>query len=214
MKVGDSVSASSSTKVVTVIGANGYTVTTSVPLGRIDIVKVGQTATVTTPSAKATLEGKVTSIGVLDVSTTSEPAYQVEIALGASDQPIYNGASAQVQISVAGASQVLTVPTSAVHVESGAASVEVLQNGKPVTVSVKRGAVGTDRTEITSGLTLGEQVVLADLQATIQSSSSSNRGLSSLGGNQTGFGGQFPGGFNGGGFAGGGFAVPGNGGKG
>jgi multidrug efflux pump subunit AcrA (membrane-fusion protein) len=183
LAVGDSVSASSTTAVITVLGPDGYTVTTSVPLTKIDIVTVGQTAQITTPSTDAKLTGTVSSIGVLDTSTTADPAYTVELALDATDAKLYDGASAQVHLSVAGADQVLTVPTSAVHVDGATATVQVLKDGTPTDVTVTRGAVGAERTEITDGLSAGDEVVLADLDQAIESSTSStSTGLSGLGG--------------------------------
>jgi HlyD family secretion protein len=182
---GDAVTASSTTAVVTVLGPDGYTVTTSVPLTSIDIVSVGQTAQVTTPSTDAALTGTVASIGVLDTSTTADPAYTVELAVDPTDETLYDGASAQVRITVAGADEVLTVPTSAVHVDGTTATVQVLQDGTPTEVTVTRGAVGTERTEITDGLAVGDEVVLADLAEPIASSTSTTTGLSGLGGDQT-----------------------------
>lgn len=185
---GDSVEASSTTAVVTVIGTNGYTVTTTVPLNKIDIVQLGQSATLTTPSTDASLTGTVSSIGILDASQTSEPAYTVVLAVDPTDVQLYDGASATVRIQVAGADQVLTVPTSAVHVDGTATTVQVLKNGTPTDVTVTVGAVGAERTEITDGLSLGQEVVLADLDQAIDTgtSSSSNGGLSGLGGDDQG----------------------------
>ncbi|WP_456844428.1 HlyD family efflux transporter periplasmic adaptor subunit [Cellulomonas sp. P5_C6] len=186
LAAGDSVSASSTTAVITVLGPDGYTVTTSVPLTKIDIVTVGQTAQVTTPSTDTTLTGTVSSIGVLDTSTTADPAYTVELALDPTDATLYDGASAQVHLSVAGADGVLTVPTSAVHVDGATATVQVLKNGAPTDVTVTRGAVGAERTEITDGLSAGDEVVLADNdQAIVSSTSSTSSGLSGLGGDST-----------------------------
>jgi hypothetical protein len=77
---------------------------------------------------------------------------------------------------------VLTVPTSAVHVDGTDATVQVLKDGTPTSVTVERGAVGAERTEIVSGVALGDEVVLADTAQPIDSgSSSSSRGLSGLG---------------------------------
>jgi len=180
---GASVEASSSTAVVTVLGTDGHTVATTVPLTSIDIVEVGQEATVTTPTTDATLTAKVTSIGVLDQSETSEPSYAVELALDPTQETLYDGASAQVTITVAGGDEVLTVPTSAVHVDGTDATVQVLEDGTPTSVTVERGAVGAERTEILSGVALGDEVVLADTaQAIDTGSSSTSRGLSGLGG--------------------------------
>jgi HlyD family secretion protein len=183
LAVGDAVAASSTTAVVTIIGSNGYTVTTTVPLTKIDIVQVGQTAAITTPSTETQLTGTVASIGLFDASTTSEPAYTVVLALDAPDVQLYDGASATVRISVADGEEVLTVPTSAVHVSGTDATVQVLEDGTPTDVTVTVGAVGAERTEITDGLSVGQEVVLADLDQAIDTgTSSSDSGLSGLGG--------------------------------
>ncbi len=205
MSVGESVTASSSSAVITILGSDGYTVTTTVPLTKIDIVQVGQTAEITTPSTDSTLTGTVSSIGVLDASTTGEPAYTVVLALDPTDVQLYDGASATVRISVAGGAEVLTVPTSAVHVNGTTATVQVLKDGKPTDVTVTVGAVGAERTEITKGLSVGQEVVLADLDKAIDTgtSSSSSGGLSGLGSDtqrQGAFEGGPPAGFTGGDF--------------
>lgn len=184
---GDTVGASSSTAVVTVLAGDGHTVTTAVGLADIDLVAVGQTATVTTPSTDASLTGTVSSIGVLDVSTTSEPSYTVEIALDATQERLFDGASAQVVVQVAGVDDVLTVPTSAVRTADGATTVQVLDGDAPTTAEVEVGAVGAERTEILSGLSEGDEVVLADLDQPVEGASgSTSTGLSGLGDDQRG----------------------------
>lgn len=184
---GDTVGASSSTAVVTVLAGDGHTVTTTVGLADIDLVSVGQTASVTTPSTDARLTGTVSSIGVLDVSTTSEPSYTVEIALDATQERLFDGASAQVVVQVAGVDDVLTVPTSAVRTADGATTVQVLDGDAPSTAEVEVGAVGAERTEILSGLSEGDEVVLADLDQPVEGASgSTSTGLSGLGDDQRG----------------------------
>ena len=166
---------------------DGHTVTTTVGLADIDLVAVGQTATVTTPSTDASLTGTVSSIGVLDVSTTSEPSYTVEIALDATQERLFDGASAQVVVQVAGVDDVLTVPTSAVRTTDGATTVQVLDGDTPSAVEVEVGAVGAERTEILSGLSEGDEVVLADLDQPVEGASgSTSTGLSGLGDDQRG----------------------------
>ncbi|QHT56740.1 HlyD family efflux transporter periplasmic adaptor subunit [Cellulomonas sp. H30R-01] len=184
---GDPVGASSSTAVVTVLGGDGHTVTTTVGLADVDLVAVGQAATVTTPSTDVSLPGTVSSIGVLDVSSTSEPSYTVEIALDATQERLFDGASAQVVVQVAGVDDVLTVPTSAVRTADGATTVQVLDGDSPSTVDVVVGAVGAERTEIVSGLSEGDEVVLADLDQPVEGASgSTSTGLSGLGDDQRG----------------------------
>ena len=60
------------------------------------------------------------------------------------------------------------MPTSAVRTTDGVTTVTVLPNdGDPVDVEVEAGAVGAERTEILSGLSAGDVVVLADLAAPV-----------------------------------------------
>ncbi|MBD8057499.1 HlyD family efflux transporter periplasmic adaptor subunit [Cellulomonas sp. JH27-2] len=211
---GDSVQAGSTTAVITVVGGTGYTVSTTVPLGSIDVVKVGQSAAVTVRSTDEALTGTVSSMGVTNVSTSSStPSYAVDLEVD-TDTQLYDGSSAQVRIEVAGGAKVLTVPTSAVHMDGSQASVQVLSGDSVKSVDVTRGAVGSELTEITKGLTQGQKVVLADLKEPMESGDdSSSGGLSGLGGSsdQQRGAGSFQGGPPGGGnFGGGNFGGGGN----
>lgn len=200
--VGDS--ASAGTTAVTVLGEDGYLVTTTVALSDVDLVQVGQAATVTLQSTDAELGGTVTSVGVLDVSSSADPEYTVLVGLEEGDAPLYVGSSASVSIEVGVSEEVLTVPTSAVHRDGTAASVQVLRDGQPADVTVETGAVGSELTEVTSGLSDGDVVVLADLSQAIVSDTetSTSTGLSGLGGAGS------SGGFGSGGSSGG-FGPPG-----
>ncbi|MCL2091233.1 MAG: HlyD family efflux transporter periplasmic adaptor subunit [Micrococcales bacterium] len=171
LAVGDQVAAGSTTATITVLGTAGYQVSLPVGLGSVDVVQVGQSASVTVPSTDQTLDGTVTSIGVLNVSTDATPQYTVTVLLVATAAPLYDGSSAQVTITVAGASDVLTVPTSAVRVDGTTVTVDVLADGKVRTTTVVRGAVGAELTEIRDGLAAGDTVVLADRTQPLQDES-------------------------------------------
>lgn len=181
---GDEVEASSTSAVITVIGDDGYTVSTTVPLSQVDLVEVGQEAALSVRTSDEDLTGTVTGIGILNASTTSsDPTYTVDIAVDPEDVTLYNGSSAQVSIAVAASEQTLTVPSSAVHLDGSTATVQVLSGGTVESVEVERGAVGAELTEIVSGLSEGDQVVLADLsQSLVSDDSESGGGLSGLGG--------------------------------
>jgi HlyD family secretion protein len=181
---GDAVEASSTTAVITVLGEDGYTVSTTVSLSQVDLVEVGQSAQVRAGSTDEELTGTVTGIGLLNASTTSsDPSYSVDIALDPSDAALFDGSSAQVSIVVAASDATLTVPSSAVHLDGGTATVQVLRDGTVEEVEVERGAVGPERTEIADGLAEGDEVVLADLgQAMTTDDATSGTGLSGLGG--------------------------------
>lgn len=181
---GDTVSASSTTAVITVIGNDGYVVTTTVPLTAIDTVKVGQSAVITVASTSKALSGTVSSIGILNVSTSSDPSYTVVLAVATTTERLFNGSSAQVTVTTSQQAATLAVPSSAVHVAGSISTVRVLRAGKAVTVHVKTGAVGSELIEITSGLTKGDRVILANLSQKLasQEKSTTSSGLSSLGG--------------------------------
>jgi multidrug efflux pump subunit AcrA (membrane-fusion protein) len=163
LTAGGSVGASSSGSAITVIGAGQTEVNTTVPLTSIDSVKVGQQASVTVDGQSSPIAGTVTSIGLLSSTTGSTTTYPVTVLLAPTSVHLVDGAGAAVSISIANVSHVLTVPSSAVHVLGTAGTVTVLKNGKATLTRVTLGAIGVDRTQILSGLTAGQQVVLATL---------------------------------------------------
>ena len=106
---------------------------------------------------------------------------------------------------------VLTVPTSAVHNVGSRSFVNVLEGGKQVAHTVTTGATDPARTEITSGLNQGDQVVLANLNASLPSGNTTRPGGGGFGGFGGG-GGGFGGGGGARGFGGGGGGFGGGGG--
>jgi HlyD family secretion protein len=191
---GDSVSAGSSTAVISVIGDDGYLIESTVALAKVTKVEASQKATVTISSSGATYDAEVSAVGIVNVSETSSPAYAVTIAVDAGGDTLLNGAAATADIAVASGDSVLTVPLSAVHSSGGGGyTVDVLANGAVTTTPVEVGAIGSEAVEITSGLAAGDVLVLADLSEEIATSdsSTSSGGLTGLSG---GDGGDFTGG--------------------
>ena len=185
LAVGGTVTASSSSAVITVIGEDGFVVSTTVSLTDIAGVVVGQSAAVDVASVDDELSGMVSAIGILNVSSSSTPSYTVQIALESTDPALLNGGSAAVIVAVASLDEVLTVPTSAVHLADSIYTVDLLENGVSISTEVTVGAVGSALTEITSEITAGDTVILADLNAAIASSESETEtesGLAGLGG--------------------------------
>lgn len=164
---GDQVGAASDTAVVTVLGDGGHVVELTVGLAVVDTVEAGQPAEVTVASTDEVLAGTVGSVGVLDVSDSGDPEYTAVVTLDPTDAPLFDGAAAQVRITVGTGDATLTVPTSAVRTTGGLTTVAVLSDADAVEVEVEVGAVGAERTEILSGLSAGDVVVLADLAAPV-----------------------------------------------
>lgn len=165
MAVGDRVGAASSTATISVLGRHSYLVATSIPLTEIDLVTVRQTASVVVDGISAPLSGTVSEIGIIDDSSSGTPSYPVTIALDATTNTLFDGSGATLSIDVGSVPGVLTVPTSAVHTNGVQHTVSVLDGTVLKTVTVQIGLVGTDLTQIISGITAGTTVVIADVEA-------------------------------------------------
>jgi multidrug efflux pump subunit AcrA (membrane-fusion protein) len=185
---------------ITIVGDGAATVTVPVPLAKLPSIKVGQTATVTPPGL-GQLTGSVTQISMLPSSsssgsatgssTSSSVTYDVTVTLPSTPQTLATGTYATTSVTTAAASDVLTIPVSAVPgVTSGTARVGVLKDGAVTQTTVTVGAVGGGLAEIRSGLSEGEQVVIADVQAALPTNNSQNvRGVTGPGGGTARFSG-------------------------
>ncbi|WP_165037025.1 hypothetical protein [Candidatus Protofrankia californiensis] len=114
---------------------------------------------------------------------------------------LFAGSGAAVSIVVSSAANALAVPTSAVLRIGNRHVVSVLRDGKATSLPVEVGAVGATFTQVTSGLSEGDRVVLADLNAPLPTSNTTLRGLGGAG--RPGAG-PTGGGLGGGGLVGGG----------
>ena len=200
LSTGQTVSAGSTTDVVTVINAGSYQVTGSLTSMDAAEVKVGDEAIVSVNGTTGTLDGTVARVGPPTTSDTGT-TYPLIVALPAGSHGIAAGSAAQVAVVLDDVHETLAVPTSAVHtVGTNEAYVLLLRNGQAVRQTVKIGVVGDVYTQITSGVTKGDEIVLADLTTAVPSSSSTT--TSRFGGGLGGLTGS--GGLGGGGFAGGG----------
>jgi trimeric autotransporter adhesin len=180
--VGLSVGSAAGSNAVTIVGPGAHEVLTTVSLTDVGLVKTGETASVKVDGVGSPISGRVTTIGILNSTTGSTTTYPITVLLGASSAQLFDGAGAAVAITVGQVSNVLTVPSSAVHSVRTLHTVTVLSGGKTTTSRVGVGAVGVDRTEITSGLKAGQRVVLAQIDAPLPSSgTTTRRGLGGTG---------------------------------
>jgi len=174
IKPGDTVAADSSTATIEVIGAGPQVVTVAVDVTKVPSVKAGQRATVRPDGGTGTLPATVTSVGVAP-TTTGGTAYPVTLSFTGTPPDIRDGIGAAATITTAQAQNVLAVPTTAVTRTPAGDFVTVLADGKTRRTPVRAGAVGTDYTEITQGITTGAVVVLANLDEAVPSSSTTTR---------------------------------------
>ena len=88
-------------------------------------------------------------------------SYYVTVVLPKGDPRLKSGMTAQTEVLTKEIPGVLAVPSAAVHTQNGTSVVTVLDpNGTQRTVTVQTGATGDGKTQILSGLTEGQQVVL------------------------------------------------------
>lgn len=192
--------------------ANTSKMTMTVPFSESDVgkLKVGQAATVT-PDALSGVElgAHVTAISPTATTSSGVVSYDATLTLDQSDSSVKAGMSASAAV-IVGQAQGVTVPNAAVSGTGSLATVTVQSNGKRSQQQVVVGLRGNSRTQIVSGLTAGEQVVIVTtLPALGSTTTSTTTGSGTLGAT-----GARTGGFGGGGFAGAGGAGGAGGGRG
>jgi RND family efflux transporter MFP subunit len=154
---------------------------------QISRVKVGNTAKLTfdaLPNVTAT--GKVTFINPVGTSSSGVVNYTVRVTLENNDPAILLGATSTVVIDTGAASNLLTVPVSAVQSDDQGEYVMVVKNGVATRVDVVSGTVVGTTVVVTGNLTAGDVVQLVTSSSSSTSSSttgsSTTRGTTGSGG--------------------------------
>ncbi len=203
---GQSVTAGSSTAAIVVVNPGAMEVTTTVSDSNVAAVKVGAKVTVTPDGTDSPTAGTVVAVGLLPTVSTASTgtgsstgtgpgasggvAYPVTIGLNGGGGQLFAGSGAAVSIVVSSAVNALAVPTSAVRTIGNRHTVSVLRDAKLVSLPVEVGAVGVSFTQVTSGLSESDQIVLADLHAPLPTSNTTLRGLGGVGATGGGFAGS------------------------
>ncbi len=184
---GDSVTAHSSTQDIVIIGTDSYEVTATLSSTQVASVKVGYPASVSVDGTTGTLLGSVTQVGPVQAASSGY-TYPIVVILPSSATGLFAGSTANVSILTKSATSVLAVPTSAVSTVGTRTFVETVNGGTVTRKAVKVGIVGGVHTQVRSGLSLGDTVVLANLSAPVPTSSSSSTSGFGGGGFSGGFG--------------------------
>lgn len=170
LTVGEAVAAGSASDAITVIDHGTFEAVGSLTSSQVPAVKVGDTVDVVVDGVTRPLHGTVTRVGPVDVSSSS---YPLVVALRPSAASLFDGSTAQINVVVRQAHNVLAVPTSSVHTDAiGHSYVMTLVDGQERRTSVAVGVVGAIYTQVTSGLRRGATVVLADMAEPVPTSSS------------------------------------------
>jgi multidrug efflux pump subunit AcrA (membrane-fusion protein) len=142
-----------------------------------DAVKVhaGQDVTTTfsaltgSSGSALTVTGTVESVAIDSTVSSNVVEYGVTVSLVNPPAALKVGQTSNVTVGIATKNNVLAVPSTAVTTVGTTSTVTVLSNGKQQRTPVTVGLVGDNATEITSGVTAGQQVVLPTTTTTTTS---------------------------------------------
>jgi multidrug efflux pump subunit AcrA (membrane-fusion protein) len=151
---------SSSSDEITVVSANDV-IDASVDASVVDRIKTGDQVTITTEGVNTPVSGTVASIGLTADTSSGVATFPVVIDVTGTPSGLYAGASATVSIIYNQLTNVLAVPAATISTGPGGQSVvQVMKNGHQVSTDVTTGLTAGGLTQITGGLTAGQQVVL------------------------------------------------------
>jgi len=165
-----------------------------VPFAEADAAKVtaNMPATVTFDAlSDVTAIGHVVSVASTATTVSNVVEYNTTVALDSGDSRVRTGMTATISVEAQRRDNVLAVPSTALHGSGANTTVTVLRNGVQTVVAVQTGLVGDTLTEITSGLSAGDQVVLPALRTGTTTATGTGGGIFG-GGGLTG-GGRGPG---------------------
>ena len=178
-----SVRAAANTPDIVIDGLGAFEVAASVSDAQVAQVHVGQPAVVTPAGQTQPLPGTVTAITPLATIVQGVPAFPVVITLTGSPPGLFAGADAEAAIVVQRVAHVLTVPASSVHGSGSRVTyVLVVKAGRAVKQTVKIGATDAVLAQVTSGLAVGDRVVLAQINKPLPAGATGLLGRRGLGG--------------------------------
>jgi multidrug efflux pump subunit AcrA (membrane-fusion protein) len=192
--------ASSAGTSVVIVGNGAVAVTLNVPLASMASIHVGQKANVSPQGSTGFVPAAVSSVSLLpstststsggsagrtttqgagtsqSATTSSSPVYPVVVLVPEGLPALASGSRADVSLLIGTAANVLTVPNSALTpLGNGQAMALTFKNGVTTRALVTTGYAGTLTTQIRSGLTAGQHVVLADLSTALPTNTTSSR---------------------------------------
>jgi len=185
--VGFTADSSSSGSSVTILGTGGQVVNINVPLSEIGQLKTGQPASVQADGVTAPVHGTVSYIGLLSSTSGSLTTFPVVIALNEGSPALHDGVGADVTVTTGSAANAVLVPNSAITTIGTRHVVTLVANGKSQVTVVTLGLAGTDVSQVTAGLKVGQAVELANPGTALPSSATSSSTITRF---PVGFGGE------------------------
>jgi macrolide-specific efflux system membrane fusion protein len=152
---------STATGAFTIVGTDGWEVTTTVDDGDVALVAAGDQVEMTSDDLDDTVYGTVREVGLVSTSTSGVAAYPVVVDVTGSPDGLHDGVEVDVEIIYERRTDVLTVPTGAVTTTDGQSVVtQTGSDGAEVTTVVTLGDTSGRVVEILSGLAEGDEVLV------------------------------------------------------
>jgi RND family efflux transporter MFP subunit len=157
--VGEAVGAN--TAMVTLVNLQGLRIDASVDETDIGQLAVGQAVSITLDALSGVnLKGQVSAIAPNATVQSGVVTYLVQIAVQSSDPRLKAGLTANASIVVQQKDNVLLVPNRAIKVTRNQRTVQVMENGQLVEKQIRTGMSNDQFTEVTDGLTEGQEVAI------------------------------------------------------
>ncbi|WNM26275.1 biotin/lipoyl-binding protein [Demequina capsici] len=192
-------SSSSSSSGVTIVGQDEWTVSVSLTEAEVAEIAVGDQVTFTSDDYDGEFYGIVSDIANLPTTTGGSATYAVDLQVTGTVEGLFEGTSVDADIVYLRATDVLAIPTNAITTTDGVSTVTAVDDsGNQTATEVTTGDTIGSYTEITDGLSEGDQILVTVTTGSTSSDSSSSSGdMSGFGGQMPNFdssGGQMPGG--------------------
>jgi hypothetical protein len=143
---------------------------------------LGDEATFTFPASNATATGTVTEVSQQSTVLNNVVLYPITVSLTTVPDGAKVGSTASVSITTGSADDVLVAPSSAITTVGRRHTVTVRANGVDSAVPVETGLIGNALTEITSGVSEGDVLVMPTSAVTTNSSNGGGFPRSGVGG--------------------------------
>jgi len=163
---------------IEVVSPGTFEVQATATDAQVSTIKISDQAIIIPSGSYTPVLGTVTQVGSFaSVSSSGAVTFPVVIGVKGSPKGLYEVVTAQLTLVVLQVKHVLSVASSAVHTLGPRHFVYLIEDDKQVEHQVNVGAIGGQLTQITSGLTAGEKVVLANLSSGISNTTNNNSGF-------------------------------------
>ena len=161
-------------------------------VGEADIskLKLGQVSNITIDALSGSkMTGRVTSLDPVATISQGVPVYGVDIAIDVPASTVKAGMSGTASVILASKQNVLIVPNTAIRTVNGQRGVTVLKDGESVDTVATFGIANDTSTEVVSGLSEGDVIVIPQARASASNNANGGRGVQ-IGGPGQGFPGR------------------------